>query len=215
METKTKNEVNPLNTSEEIRKKAREELNRQLQGLLNDQPIEKLTDDNVEDEVNRLMEEVDNYEKNYIPKEIDENAFNELKKFEEEFGKDLDEEEDEKEELNDSNNNIKEKETNIIETSSKKTEKEKKTNFDLDLDLEDLEDEIEKDYKTGDNNKKGSNNITQDKEIKELMNEYEKQLNIEVEREVEREYKPKMDPNDIKRADILLQKDPLINEAWN
>ena len=212
METKIKNDVNPLNTSEEIKKKAREELNRQLQGLLNDQPIEKLTDDNIEDEVNRLMEEVDNYEKNYIPKEIDQNAFNELKKFEEEFENDLNEEEDEKEELNNSSN-IKEKETNIIETSSKETKNEKKTNFDLDLDLEDLEDYIDKDYKTDGNNKKGSNYIIQDKEIKELMNEYEKQLNIEVEREVEREYKPKMDPNDIKRADILLQKDPLINEA--
>ena len=53
----------------------------------------------------------------------------------------------------------------------------------------------------------------QDKEIKELLNEYEKQLNIEVEREVEKEYKPKMDQNDINRADILLKKDPLINEA--
>ena len=59
METKTEKAENPLNTSEEIRNKAREELNRQLQGLLNDQPIEKLTDDNIEDEVNRLMEEVE------------------------------------------------------------------------------------------------------------------------------------------------------------
>ena len=94
MESKTENESNPLNTSEEIRKKAREELNRQLEGLLNNKPIEKLTDDNIEDEVNRLMEEVDSYEKNYIPKDIDENAFNDLKKFEEEFGQeDFDEEE--------------------------------------------------------------------------------------------------------------------------
>ena len=211
METKTENKENPLNTSEEIRKKAREELNRQLQGLLNDQPVEKLTDDNIEDEVNRLMEEVDNYEKNYIPKEIDENAFNELKKFEEEFGHDIDDEEDEKDEINTSNN-IKEKSEKIGQTPSKNNKNEKKANFDLDLDLEDLEDYIDKDYKASGKNKKSSD-ITQDKEIKELLNEYERQLNIEVEREVEREYKPKLDPNDVKRADILLKNDPLLNEA--
>lgn len=193
METKTEKKENPLNTSEEIRNKAREELNRQLQGLSNDQPIEKLTDDNIEDEVNRLMEEVEVYEKNYIPKDIDENAFNELKKFEEEFGNDIEDDiEDEKDENNNSNN-IKEKNEKLGETPSKK-----KTNFDLDLDLEDLEDIIEKDYKTNEKNKKSSN-ITQDKEIKELLNEYERQLDIEVAREVEREYKPKMDPNDVKR----------------
>ena len=236
MESKTENETNPLNTSEEIRKKAREELNRQLEGLLNNKPIEKLTDDNIEDEVNRLMEEVDSYEKNYIPKDIDENAFNDLKKFEEEFGQeDFDEEEkeeefeeDEKEESNNikkTNNIIKEKNNEIIETTQKKNKKnkiekkEKKTNFDLDLEIEDLEDIIEKDYNTGTGtnrtkkNKSDKNNIMQDKEIKDLLNEYEKQLNIEVEREVEKEYKPKIDPNDIKRADILLKKDPLINEA--
>ena len=207
METKTEKKENPLNTSEEIRNKAREELNRQLQGLLNDQPIEKLTDDNIEDEVNRLMEEVEVYEKNYIPKDIDENAFNELKKFEEEFGNDIEDDiEDEKDENNNSNN-IKEKNEKLGETPSKK-----KTNFDLDLDLEDLEDIIEKDYKTNEKNKKSSN-ITQDKEIKELLNEYERQLDIEVAREVEREYKPKMDPNDVKRADTLLKNDPLLNEA--
>ena len=45
------------------------------------------------------------------------------------------------------------------------------------------------------------------------MDAYEKQLNIEVEREVEKEYKPNIDENDVKRADKLLKKDPLINEA--
>ena len=54
MEKKTENEKNPLKTSEEIRKEAREELNRQLQGLLNDKPIENLADDNIEDQVKRL-----------------------------------------------------------------------------------------------------------------------------------------------------------------
>ena len=234
MEKKTENETNPLNTSEEIRKKAREELNRQLQGLLNDKPIENLTDDNIEDEVKRLMEEVDTYEKNYVPKEIDQNAFNELKKFEEEFGQDEleeqeNEEEDEKdkEEINSISNssNINEVNDEIIDTSQKKNKpikKEKKENkvktkFDLDFEIEDLEDIIEKDYNENINknkkSKKDNNNITQDKEIKELLNEYEKQLNLEVEREVEKEFKPKMDPDDIKRADTLMKKDPLINEA--
>ena len=71
MESKAENEINPLNTSEEMHKKAREELNRQLQGLLNDKPTQKFTEENIEEEVNRLMEEVDTYEKNYIPKEIE------------------------------------------------------------------------------------------------------------------------------------------------
>ena len=220
MESKTENETNPLNTSEEIRKKAREELDRQLQGLLNDQPIQQFTDDNIENEVNRLMEEVDNYEKNYIPKEIDQNDFNELKKFEEEFMQEEieeeEEKEDEKEESNELNHINEEKKEE--KEPPKKVKKEKKTKLDLDLEIEDLENIIEKDYNDNKLNKKEKtgktkNNIMQDKEIKELLNEYEKQLNIEVEREVEKEYKPKMDQNDIKRADILLKKDPLINEA--
>ena len=50
---------------------------------------------------------------------------------------------------------IKEKNNEIIETTQKKNKKnkiekkEKKTNFDLDLEIEDLEDIIEKDYNTG------------------------------------------------------------------
>ena len=234
MESKTENDSNPLNTSEEIRKKAREELNRQLQGLLNNQPIEKLTDDNIEDEVNRLMEEVDLYEKNYIPKEVDENAYNELKKFEEEFGHDIEDEkdEDEKDEKEEStskiNNNLDSNE--IIDTSSKKNNEKKKVKnnkkegkrkqFDLNFDIDEFEkiindNEFDSDDNNGKSSKKESNedDITEDREIKQLLNEYEKQLNLEVEKEVEKEYKPKMDQNDIKRADALLKKDPLINEA--
>ena len=236
MESKIESDSDPLNTSEEIRKKAREELNRQLQGLLNNQPIEKLTDDNIEDEVNRLMEEVDLYEKNYIPKEVDENAYNELKKFEEEFGHDL---EDEKEE--DEKNEKEEESTNkinknldsneIIDTSSNKKinekkkvknnkKEEKKKKYDLNFDIEEFEkiindDEFDSDDNNGKSSKKNNieDDITEDREIKQLLNEYEKQLNLEVEREVEKEFKPKLDQNDIKRADALLKKDPLINEA--
>jgi len=235
MESKTENDSDPLNTSEEIRKKAREELNRQLQGLLNNQPIEKLTDDNIEDEVNRLMEEVDLYEKNYIPKEVDENAYNELKKFEEEFGHDIEDEkdEDEKDEKEEStskiNNNLDSNE--IIDTSSNKKNNEKKKvknnkkeekrkKFDLNFDIDEFEkiindNEFDSDDNNGKSSKKESNedDITEDREIKQLLNEYEKQLNLEVEKEVEKEFKPKMDQNDIKRADALLKKDPLINEA--
>jgi len=237
MESKTENDSDPLNTSEEIRKKAREELNRQLQGLLNNQPIEKLTDDNIEDEVNRLMEEVDLNEKNYIPKEVDENAYNELKKFEEEFGHDIedekDEDEDEKDEKEEStskiNNNLDSNE--IIDTSSNKKNNEKKKvknnkkegkrkQFDLNFDIDEFEkiindNEFDSDDNNGKSSKKENNedDITEKREIKQLLNEYEKQLNLEVEKEVEKEFKPKMDQNDIKRADALLKKDPLINEA--
>ena len=185
MESKTENDSDPLNTSEEIRKKAREELNRQLQGLLNNQPIEKLTDDNIEDEVNRLMEEVDLYEKNYIPKEVDENAYNELKKFEEEFGHDIEDEkdEDEKNEKEEStskiNNNLDSNE--IIDTSSNKKNNEKKKvknnkkegkrkQFDLNFDIDEFEkiindNEFDSDDNNGKSSKKESNegDITEDK----------------------------------------------------
>ncbi len=145
------NEKNPLNESEEIRKKAREELNRQLQGLLNNQQLENPTEENIEDEVNRLMEEVDNYEKNYIPKDLDENEIKELNNFEEEFGQEEIEDIDE-DEINE--NEIKEnKEKNVINTninkieknkeekfkkSKKETVKKKRSNIDMDLDLKGL-----------------------------------------------------------------------------
>ena len=183
---------NPLTESQEIHKKAREELNRQLQCLLNNQPIENPTEENIEDEVNRLMEEVDIYEKNYIPKDLDENEFNELKKFggdelDAEEIEDLDEDdfnENEIKEIKDKNiiktNNIINKEKNVtgkIDKNKKEKKVKKKTNFDLDLDLEDLEDLIKKDYKTNDkDNKKTTGNILEDNDIKVLMDDYDKKL---------------------------------------
>ena len=223
-------EKNPLRESEEIRKKAREELNRQLQSLLNNQPIENPTEENIEDEVNRLMEEVDIYEKNYIPKDLDENDFNELKKLNEDFDQeeieDLDEDdlneidnkESKEKNLNkininsNINNQIKNKEEKIVKIKKEKNGK-KKTNFDMDLDLEDLEDIINKDYKSNDKDNKKTGNITEDKDIKDLMEEYDKKLDKELEKEVEKEFKPKIDIKDVKRAELLLKIDPLINEA--
>ena len=223
-------EKNPLTESQEIHKKAREELNRQLQCLLNNQPIENPTEENIEDEVNRLMEEVDIYEKNYIPKDIDENEFNELKKYGGDFDaeeiEDLDEDDineneiKEKKEKNVIKNNIiinKEKivEKKLDNNNNKEKKNKKKTNFDMDLDLEDIEDIIQKDYKTNDkeNKKKNTVNILEDKDIKLLMDDYDKKLDIELEKEVEKEFKPKIDLKDIKRAELLLKIDPLINEA--
>ena len=219
-------EKNPLNESEEMRKKAREELNRQLQSLLNNQPIENPTEENIEDEVNRLMEEVDIYEKNYIPKDLDENEIKELNKFEEEFAQeeleDIDEDDFQE-------NEIKEiKEKNIIKTklsnkdkikeerlNKNKKEKnvKKKSNFDMDLDLENLEDIIKKDYKSKNKSSKKEGNILDDKEIKDLLDDYDKKLDEEIEKEVEKEFKPKIDIKDVKRADLLIKLDPLINEA--
>ena len=213
MESKTENDINTLAISQDIKNKAREELNKQLQGLLNNESIP--SDDNIEDEVNRLMKEVDLYEKNYVPKDLDINAFNDLKKFEEEFGEEEieepeneEEEKEEKEEIH-KLNNLNEINRETKDKFSKKEQKKpnNKKKIDLNLKNEDFED------KKNDKKNKNKNNIIQDKEIKELLDEYEKQLNIEVEREVEKEYKPKLDENDIKRADILLKKDPLINEA--
>ena len=112
----------------------------------------------------------------------------------------------------------KKKKNNKKKKKINKKEK-KKTKFDLDYEIEDLEDIIDNDYEDDKNKKKGKNknkdynDLLNDKEIKELMDAYEKQLNIEVEREVEKEYKPNIDENDVKRADKLLKKDPLINEA--
>ena len=223
-------EKNTLTESQEIHKKAREELNRQLQCLLNNQPIENPTEENIEDEVNRLMEEVDIYEKNYIPKDLDENEFNELKKYGSDFDaeeiEDIDEDDineneiKENKEKNVIKNNIIINKEKIIEKKLDKNKKEKankkKTNFDMDLDLEDIEDIMEKDYKSNDKeNKKKTNqgNILEDKDIKLLMDNYDKKLDIELEKEVEKEFKPKIDLKDIKRAELLLKVDPLINEA--
>ena len=119
-------EKNPLRESEEIRKKAREELNRQLQSLLNNQPIENPTEENIEDEVNRLMEEVDIYEKNYIPKDLDENDFNELKKLNEDFDQEEIEDLDE-DDLNEiENKESKEKNLNKININNNINNKIKK-----------------------------------------------------------------------------------------
>lgn len=225
MENKTESS-NFLNTSQELKNKAREELNKQLQGLLNDVPLDNPTDENIEDEVNRLMKEVDLYEQNYVPKNLDSNAFNDLKKFEEEFGQEEIEEpeneEDEEEEiskLNNINENFKEIDDKTLK-KEKTIQNDKKNIIDKAIKNEELKgkkikNEELKDKKNNKiNNKKNINkNIIEDKEIKQLLDEYEKQLNIEVEREVEREFKPKMDENDIKRADILLKHDPLIHEA--
>ena len=218
-------EKNPLNESEEMRKKAREELNLQLQGLLNNQPIENPTEENIEDEVNRLMEEVDIFEKNYVPKDLDENEINELNKFEEEFGdddvEDSDENEIDEDEIKEKNiikNNINNKDK-INDDKNKKNKigqiKKKRSKFDMDLDLKNLEDIVKEDYNIKDKNKnnKKEGNIAEDKEIKDLLNEYDKLLDKELEQEVEKEFKPKLDIKDIKRADLLLKVDPLINEA--
>ena len=230
------NNNNPLTESQEIHKKAREELNRQLQGLLNNQPIENPTDENIEDEVNRLMEEVDIYEKNYIPKDLDENEINELKNFEKDFAMENIDDSDESDDSEDSiNNNMdiklnnnnnknsiynKEKKDNKdtinnIEKNKeiKKDKKKKKSNLDMDMDLKELDNIIKKDYKSSKNNKENYDNMELDQEIKDLYAEYEKQLDIEIEQEVEKEFKPKLDTKDIKRADLLLKVDPLINEA--
>ena len=219
-------EKNPLNESEEMRKKAREELNRQLQSLLNNQPIENPTEENIEDEVNRLMEEVDIYEKNYIPKDLDENEIKELNKFEEEFAQeeieDIDEDDFQENEIkeNKEKNIIKTKLSNkdkIKEEKLNKNKKEKnvkkKSNFDMDLDLENLEDIIKKDYKSNNKSSKKEGNILDDKEIKDLLDDYDKKLDEEIEKEVEKEFKPKIDIKDVKRADLLIKLDPLINEA--
>ena len=218
-------ENNPLTESQEIRKKAREELNVQLQGYLNNQPIENPTEENIEDEVNRLMEEVDLYEKNYVPKDLDENEINELNKFEEEFGEDdldeddISEDENEIKEKNNIKNNIninikdKKNDDNKYKKNIKEKMKNKRSNIDMDLDLKNLENIVKKDYKTKDKKNKKEGNIMEDKEIQDLYNEYDKLLDKELEQEVEKEFKPKLDIKDIKRADLLLKVDPLINEA--
>ena len=216
-------ENNPLTESQEIRKKAREELNVQLQGYLNNQPIENPTEENIEDEVNRLMEEVDLYEKNYVPKDLDENEINELNKFEEEFGEDdldeddISEDENEIKEKNNIKNNINIKDKKNDDNKYKKNitgkMKNKRSNIDMDLDLKNLENIVKKDYKTKDKKNKKEGNIMEDKEIQDLYNEYDKLLDKELEQEVEKEFKPKLDIKDIKRADLLLKVDPLINEA--
>ena len=231
MEAKIPNNNNSLTESQEIHKKAREELERQLQGLLNNQPIENPTEENIEDEVNRLMEEVDFYEKNYIPKDLDENEYNELKKFEKDFQlDDMDDSIDNSDDSEKNNNinidNIKEnKEKNEIiinkdkpidskkDNKKIKKKKKKKSKLDLEMNLKEIDTMIKKSNKSS--KKKNYEDIEYDKEIKALYEEYEKQLDIEVAQEVEKEFKQKLDMKDIKRAELLLKVDPLINEAVN
>ena len=231
MEAKIQNNNNSLTESQEIHKKAREELERQLQGLLNNQPIENPTEENIEDEVNRLMEEVDFYEKNYIPKDLDENEYNELKKFEKDFQlDDMDDSIDNSDDSEKNNNinidNIKEnKEKNEIiinkdkpidskkDNKKIKKKKKKKSKLDLEMNLKEIDTMIKKSNKSS--KKKNYEDIEYDKEIKALYEEYEKQLDIEVAQEVEKEFKQKLDMKDIKRAELLLKVDPLINEAVN
>ncbi len=231
MEAKIPNNNNSLTESQEIHKKAREELERQLQGLLNNQPIENPTEENIEDEVNRLMEEVDFYEKNYIPKDLDENEYNELKKFEKNFQlDDMDDSIDNSDDSEKNNNinidNIKEnKEKNEIiinkdkpidskkDNKKIKKKKKKKSKLDLEMNLKEIDTMIKKSNKSS--KKKNYEDIEYDKEIKALYEEYEKQLDIEVAQEVEKEFKQKLDMKDIKRAELLLKVDPLINEAVN
>ena len=198
----------PLDTSAEIRRKAKEERQRQLQCLLEGKPIEEPTQESIEEEVNRLMEEVELHEKNYIPKDI-EHSINE-----EDENLDFLEDDENDKNLSEKKNN------NIINTNSKKDIKkneikknETKKKPDLDLDIKDLEDIIEENYFDDDNNNKNNNSQKEDKELKELLNLYEKQLDKDIKEEVELQYKPSVDPNDVKRADILLQKDKLLNTA--
>ena len=177
------------------------------------------------------MEEVDFYEKNYIPKDLDENEYNELKKFEKDFQlDDMDDSIDNSDDSEKNNNinidNIKEnKEKNEIIINKDKPKdtkkdnnkiikkKKKKSKLDLDMNLKEIDTMIKKSNKSS--KKKNYEDIEYDKEIKALYEEYEKQLDIEVAQEVEKEFKQKLDMKDIKRAELLLKVDPLINEAVN
>jgi len=81
------------------------------------------------------------------------------------------------------------------------------------MNLKEIDTMIKKSNKSS--KKKNYEDIEYDKEIKALYEEYEKQLDIEVAQEVEKEFKQKLDMKDIKRAELLLKVDPLINEAVN
>ena len=94
-----------------------------------------------------------------------------------------------------------------------KKKKKKKSKLDLEMNLKEINTMIKKKNKSY--KKKKYEEIKYEKEIKALYEEYEKQLDIEVAQEVEKEFKQKLDMKDIKRAELLLKVDPLINEAVN
>ena len=95
-----------------------------------------------------------------------------------------------------------------------KDEKKNKQKDEIEIEIENLDeidDIIESNYKG--NNKDDKDIIFQDKEINDLINQYDKQVDKEIEEELIKTYKPHFDEEDIKRAEKLLSEDELIKEA--
>ena len=95
-----------------------------------------------------------------------------------------------------------------------KDEKKEKQKDEIEIEIEKLDkidDIIESNYKG--NNKDDKDIIFQDKEINDLINQYDKQVDKEIEEELIKTYKPHFDEEDIKRAEKLLSEDELIKEA--
>ena len=95
-----------------------------------------------------------------------------------------------------------------------KDEKKDKQKDEIEIEIENLDeidDIIESNYKG--NNKDDKDIIFQDKEINDLINQYDKQVEKEIEEELIKTYKPHFDEEDIKRAEKLLSEDELIKEA--
>ena len=93
-------------------------------------------------------------------------------------------------------------------------EKKNKQKDEIEIEIENLDeidDIIESNYKG--NNKDDKDIIFQDKEINDLINQYDKQVDKEIEEELIKTYKPHFDEEDIKRAEKLLSEDELIKEA--
>ncbi len=95
-----------------------------------------------------------------------------------------------------------------------KHEKKDKQKDEIEIEIEkldEIDDIIESNYKG--NNKDDKDIIFQDKEINDLINQYDKQVEKEIEEELIKNYKPHFDEEDIKRAEKLLSEDELIKEA--
>ena len=96
-----------------------------------------------------------------------------------------------------------------------KEDKKNRKNDEIEIELENLneiDDIIESNYK-GNSEKDIKDIITQDKEIKDLLNQFGKQIDQEIEDELIKTYKPHFDEEDVKRAEKLLTEDELIKEA--
>ena len=157
--------------------------------------IEK-TDQEMEDEINQLLAEVDELEKEKFPSGSNKELINQRQI-----------------ELKELSKKGREK-LGIFDKETEELEGILYTNYFND----DNEDVYDIDLTSGERGKakeKNSGKEWDNRELNELLKRYDKELESEIEQEINREFKPRLDENDVARADKLIKEDELILEALN